>query len=98
MKIAFQDWLTTAANSVAGQIRVSVKTNLGPAFTVYDGAAEGPGLAAALGLKMAFTVHGPDGNAIATYGTPPPTEPARVVLVLALLAGLAFVLIRGVHH
>lgn len=92
---SWRDILAGAVSDYAGALRVTVKTNLGPAFTIYDGRAQGPGFASMVGLKASFTVHGPDGQPIATYGEPPPTEPLRVACVLALIALGAFVVLRG---
>ena len=80
-----------------GGVRVSVKTNFGPELPVYDsGGAAGGGIAGVLGFKAGVIVRSKDGAVLATYGDPPPTEPLKVVALLALLALLGFVLIRGV--
>lgn len=86
-------------------ISVAVKTNYGPAVTVYrdeppDGTGGEPGdrgvLEELLGFKAALIVRDRDGRTIYTSGDVPATEPARVAAVIVLVAVLAFVLTRGV--
>lgn len=80
----------------SGAITAEVKTNLGPAVTVYSGGG-GFSLADALGIKAAIVIR-KDGEPIASYGVPPATEPVLVVLlaVTAIAAGVVlFKLVRG---
>ncbi len=91
------DTLTALAGEYVGSgaITAEVKTNLGPAFTIYSGDA-GPSLADALGIKMALVVRR-DGKPIASYGDPPATDPVLVLayaLALALAGALLVVVIR----
>lgn len=78
----------------SGGVRVYVKTNFGPEFPVSGG--DGPGLAELVGLKAGVVVRDRRGAKLASYGGYPPTDPARVALLLALAGLLGFVLIRGV--
>lgn len=77
----------------SGGVQVWVKTNLGPPLRVAGGA--GGGLADALGLKAAVLVTDRQGRKLASYGTPPPTEPMRVALLIAVAGVLGFLLLRG---
>lgn len=79
----------------SGGLRVSVKTNLGPAIPVYSGQRQG-GLAAMLGLKAGVIVTDRNGKEVARYGAPPPTEPIKVILVAVLVGLLGLALVRGV--
>lgn len=80
----------------SSSVRVAVKTNLGPEFEVAGGESDGGGLARALGIKAAVIVRDRSGRELFRYGDPPPTNPALVVVLLAVVAVLGFVLVRGV--
>jgi len=83
----------------SGAVRVEVKTNLGPAFTVYSGSSGEPGLADALGFKAAVVIRGRDGQPLASYGEPPATEPLLVIayaLAFAIVAAAVVAVIRRV--
>lgn len=101
------DVLDIARSYVAGGgIQVAVKTNFGPELPVYTGelrrGSQGTGqgggfsLSRLVGLKAAVVVRDGRGATLATYGEYPRTEPLRAVLALAALAGLGFILIRGI--
>lgn len=77
----------------SGGVQVWVKTNLGPPWRVSGG--EGGGLAELLGLKAAVLVTDRSGRRLASYGTPPPTEPLKVALLVAVAGALGFLLLRG---
>ncbi len=93
-------------------ITVSVKTNYGPPIQVYQGAADGSSggssggsggggggvVSKLIGLKAAIIVQDASGNVLATYGTPPATDPVRVAVLLALVAGLGYIIIRGLRR
>lgn len=101
MKLTFDGLLDMGAQAVADNLRVTVKTNFGPAVTVYQagggaGAGGGFNLAKLLGLKVAVTVDGPTGT-LYQSSEPPPTEPLRVTFLLAAVAALAFLLLRGIR-
>lgn len=70
----------------SGAVTAEVKTNLGPAVTVYSGAG-GFSLTDALGIQAAIVIR-KDGEPIATYGEPPATN---VVLAVAYAAALVIV-------
>lgn len=79
-----------------GGVRVSIKTNLGPEIPVSLGGSqaegEGGGL---LGFKAAVIIRDRKGQTVARYGKVPETEPFKVILLLAPLAILGLVLVRG---
>ena len=78
----------------SGGIRVNVKTNLGPELTVYDGKPKRGGLGSF--VRAQVIVRQADGDAIATYGEPAPTEPLKVIALVAAVSLIGLVLIRGV--
>lgn len=87
----------TAYQAQTGGLRVSVKTNLGPEFDVWDGSASNRtgSLAQALGIRGAIIVRDRAGKVIMVHGEPPETN---LILAGALLAGasyLAYLLWRG---
>ena len=85
------------AYATSGAITAEVKTNLGPAFTIYSGAGDGrPGLLELLGVKASLTIYR-DGTPVAGYGEPPATEPlvaAALVAVLAIAGALLVLAVR----
>jgi len=90
-------------SNTLSSLTVSVKTNLGPEFTVWSGAADGEGgapssssVADRLGIKAAVIVRGARGEVLKEFGDYPTTEPVKVALALALALVLVVVLVRGV--
>lgn len=95
---AWQEFLSLGLDAAASNIRVTLKTNLGPAVVVYDGRAEqGATLADYLGIKFAVTVQSADGATIAQYGEPPATEPLRIAVLALIAATLALVFVNGLR-
>lgn len=102
------DVVDIAGDYLRSGVRVSVKTNYGPELPIFSGSAEGGsgssgggrggfGLGKLIGFKAAVIVRNRDGHVIATYGgTPPATEPVRLVGLLVVLGAIGFVLVRGV--
>lgn len=101
------DVVELAGEYTRGRLRVSVKTNYGPELPVFGASlsrgqgggvsgADGFSLSRLLGFRAAVIVRDASGRTLATYGEPPATEPLRVALLVAVLAGLAFVFVRGV--
>lgn len=98
------DSLVDAAADAAGNLSVSVKTNLGPEITVWSGAADGgtgggassPSLAERLGIRAAVIVRGSRGQVLKEFGDYPATEPWKVALALLAAGALLFVIVRGV--
>jgi hypothetical protein len=81
----------------SGGVQVFVKTNYGPELPVYTGTDKTgqPGIADLLGLKAQVIVKNKSGKIIQTYGEPAPTEPLKVAAVLAVVALLGVVIVRG---
>jgi hypothetical protein len=100
----FSGVLDIAGDYVRSGIRVSVKTNLGPEIPIYSGGLQGAdgsgsgggGLGGLLGIKAAVVVRDASGNTISTIGQVPATDPVRAILAALVLAGLVFVIYRGV--
>jgi hypothetical protein len=77
-----------AYNAQTGGLRVGVKTNLGPEFTVWDGQSKTGGIAQLLGIKGAIIVRDASGKTLMVQGEPPETN---YILTAAYAAGLAYV-------
>lgn len=98
--------LDLAGEYVSKGVRISIKTNFGPELPVATaalgnsggaggGGSRGAGIAGLLGFKAAVIVRDAQGETIATYGDPPKTEVWRALLAVAVVGGLAFLVIRG---
>ena len=81
----------------SGGVQVFVKTNYGPEIPVYTGADKSgqPGIGDLLGVKAQVIVKKKSGKVVQTYGEPAPTEPLKVTAVLAVVAVLGIVIVRG---
>lgn len=92
----------------SGGLRVSVKTNLGPEFTVatsnlvssggdgsQDAAGGSGGVLGLLGVRAAVIVRDRNGNRLATYGAVPETEVWRVAVFVGIASLLTIVMLRG---
>lgn len=88
----------TAYEAQTGGLQVSVKTNLGPEFKVWDGrSGRGTGgLAQALGIKGAIILRGRDGKILAIHGEPPKTNLLLAGIYVSGAAYLGYLLWRGV--
>jgi len=92
------------AGALAGEhYRVSVKTNLGPEIDLGridlgGGRTGGGAVSGPAGLRAAVLVRDQSGRAIATFGDPPATEPARVLLAAGVAALLIALLLRGLRR
>ena len=82
------------AYASSGAITAELKTNLGPAVTIYAGG--GPGLLDRLGIKAAVVVKR-DGVPIASTGDPPETEPLTAAALVAAVLIVAALLVVGVR-
>lgn len=80
----------------SGGVKVYLKTNLGERIPIYTGKSAGPGILSRLGIEAGIVVEDDQGRTLASFNGQPPTDPIRRALALAILAGLAFVLARGV--
>lgn len=76
-----------AYDAQTGGLQVSVKTNLGPEFDIWDGRAGGGSLAQALGIRGAIIVRDRNGTPIFVHGEVPKTN---LLLAGALLAGVSY--------
>jgi hypothetical protein len=77
-------------------VRVSVKTNLGPEFTVWDGPAKaGAGLAQSIGIRGAVIVRDAQGNVLFTHGEPPETNLLLSAIFFSVAAYIGFLIWRG---
>jgi len=87
----------TAYEAQTGGLQVSVKTNLGPEFKVWDGApGKGRGgLAQTLGIRGAIILRDHAGKLIAVHGEPPPTNLLLTGIYAAGVAYLGYLLWRG---
>jgi hypothetical protein len=94
---SLRDSLLELAGTYAssGAITAELKTNLGPAVTIYAG-GEDTGLLDALGIKAAVVVRR-DGKVIASTGDPPATEPLVAVALAVALAIAAALLVMAVR-
>lgn len=75
-------------------VRVLIKTNLGPAFTVYDHddpGADGPGF-----LKAGVMIQDRNGQPIGKLGTIPQTDWLVLGAILAVVGAGVFLMVRGV--
>lgn len=102
--------LDLADEYIGAAVRVSIKTNLGPEIAVtelslQDAGEEGGGGSSArrsrglfdlLGIKTAVIVRAGNGSTIATYGTPPKTDPLRVAGLVLVAGFIGFLLVRGI--
>lgn len=83
----------------SGGVQVFVKTNYGPELPVYTGAGTSqpgePGIGDLLGIKAQVIIRNKAGKVIQTYGEPAPTEPLKVAVLLAVVALLGVVIVRG---
>ena len=96
--------LGIADDYINQSVSISVKTNFAPEISLgrasLGGGASDPGgggisLGSLIGFKAAVIVRDADGRELSTFGEPPPTEPVRVALVLVIVAGLAYLVVRG---
>jgi hypothetical protein len=94
--------------SVLSGLSIRVKTNLGPAFIVggqYNAPTPGnpnpqpanPGLLDSLGIEVGAEILSADGSVLFRYGDLPPTSPLAAAIALVVLAGVLFLLYRGVR-
>lgn len=91
--------LLTGANQYANSLTVSLKTNVSDAEIPLYQNRQGEnktGLLSALGIDYALIVRDANGHIVTTYNEPPPTDPLRQAALWALLAGVGFVVLRGV--
>lgn len=87
-----------AYNAQTGGLRVGVKTNLGPEFTVWDGKSKSGGIAQMLGIKGAIIVRDANGKVLLVQGEPPETNVLLAGLYLAGAAYLGYLLWRGIRR
>lgn len=85
----------TAYQAQTGGLRVSVKTNLGPEFDVWDGRSKTGSLAQLLGIRGAIIVRDRDGKPIFVQGEPPATNWILTALYGAGIAYLGYLIWRG---
>jgi hypothetical protein len=99
--------LGAASDYVTDGVSIGVKTNYGPEIPVAtaalgsssstgeDSGAGGGFLAGLFGVKAAVVVRNQRGEIISTFGQVPKTEPLRAVVVVLLIAGVAYLAVRG---
>ena len=81
-----------------GGLQAYVKTNYGPEIPIYTGGkSDGGGSVVGdlIGVRAQLIIRDAKGKTIKTLGDPAPTDPVRVAVLLALLALLGFVVVRG---
>lgn len=82
----------TAQNEISRRgLRVQVKTELGPAFTLYDSDKPGGGQ-----LAAGVIVTDRNGEKLAEYGGWPKTNYLKAGAVAAFILGMSFLVVRGV--
>ncbi len=102
----FGGLLGVAREYVSDEVRISVKTNYGPEIPVAtaalssgdggsSGQARGGIVAELLGVKAAVIVRNAAGDTISTFGEVPKTDPVRLCVALAIVGGLAWLIVRG---
>ena len=95
----FLDALKAAGNlayeAQTGGLRVSVKTNVAPEFSVWDGQSKNGGLAQLLGIKGAVIVRDASGKILMIHGEPPPTNWILTGVYAAGVAYLGYLIWRG---
>lgn len=93
----------------SGGVRINVKTNLGPEFTVATssitsgggatgsggGGSSSDGLLGLLGVRAAVIVRDRSGHRLATYGEVPATQPWRVAALVGVVALVTVLIVRG---
>lgn len=100
--------VSNIGQSVISGLSVRVKTNLGPAFMVGgqytaptasnpNPAPAHPGILDTLGVEVGAEVLSADGSVLFRYGDMPPTSPIAAAMALLALAGLVFLLYRGIR-
>ena len=85
-----------AYQAQTGGLQVSVKTNLGPEFKVWDGNPQGGGLARALGIRGAIIVRDRDGKPIMIHGDVPKTNWLLTAAIAGGASYLAYLAWRGI--
>lgn len=90
----FDDLQTAARGYAQGKgLKVLIKTNLGPAITVYDADApdSGPGL-----VKAGVILTDRTGNEITTYGKIPKTDWLIVGALVTMVTAAGVLMVKGI--
>ena len=108
MDSSAQDLLNAALGFVrdyaAENLHVSLRTNVLPEFQVSTidllggDSPAGDGVLDLLGLKAAVIVRDTRGRTVASFGEPPAIDPLRVALLLASIALVVGLIVRGLRR
>jgi hypothetical protein len=95
---SFSQLVAAGGAYASGGLQLQVKTNYGPAVTLYNEAGApsmtGSAVRSLLGLDGGVRILDASGNVVAQFGDWPATDPVRVAVALGVAAALTFGLVK----